>query len=112
MAAGFSDTPNPPYFAVIFTTQRTTGDNDYGAMAGKMTEMALAKPGCFGAEAVRDQAGLGITVSYWQSEADIAAWKQEAEHLVAQKCGKERWYSHYELRVARVERAYSGPKGR
>ena len=29
-----------------------------------------------------------------------------------EKLGKERWYSHYELRVARVERAYDGPEGR
>ena len=28
------------------------------------------------------------------------------------KLGIERWYEHYELRVAKVERAYSGPEGR
>jgi heme-degrading monooxygenase HmoA len=108
----FAGTPEPPYYAVIFTAQRTAGDHGYGAMADLMVEMALAQPGCLGAESTRDAEGLGITVSYWRDEASIAAWKADAEHLVAQRLGRERWYSHYELRVARVERAYSGPEGR
>lgn len=108
----FAETPEPPYWAVIFTAQRTEGDHGYAAMAEKMLAMALARPGCLGAESVRDETGLGITVSYWRDEAGIAAWKAEAGHLVAQRLGRDRWYSHYELRVARVERAYSGPEGR
>jgi heme-degrading monooxygenase HmoA len=77
-----------------------------------MERLAVAQPGCLGAESVRDAEGLGITVSYWTDETSLRAWKQVAEHLVAQRLGRERWYAHYELRVARVERAYSGPEGR
>jgi heme-degrading monooxygenase HmoA len=55
---------------------------------------------------------MGITVSYWRDEASLLAWKQVAEHLLAQKLGKERWYEHYITRVARVERAYDGPQKR
>lgn len=109
---GFAVTPAPPYYAVIFTSRRTAGDNGYAAMAEKMERLALAQPGYLGAESVRDAEGLGITVSYWTDEASLRAWKQVAEHLVAQRLGRERWYAHYELRVARVERAYSGPEGR
>lgn len=112
MAEGFVSTPEPPYYAVIFTSQRTPGDQGYDAMAAAMMELALRQPGCLGAESARGPSGLGITVSYFADEASIAAWKQEARHLVAQRLGKERWYSHYELRVAKVERAYSGPEGR
>jgi len=108
----FARTPEPPYYAVIFTAQRTDGDHGYGAMAEKMMEMALEQPGCLGAESTRDADGLGITVSYWTDEASIAAWKAVAEHLAAQRLGRERWYSHYEMRIARIERAYSGPQGR
>lgn len=108
----FAKTPAPPYYAVIFTAERTKGDHGYAAMAEKMMEMALAQPGCLGAESSREESGLGITVSYWRSAEDIARWKQVGEHLLAQELGKERWYSHYELRVAKVERDYSGPQGR
>ncbi len=108
----FANTPAPPYYAVIFTAQRTGSDHGYGAMAERMMELALAQPGCLGAEATRDADGLGITVAYFRDQASIAAWREHAEHLVAQRLGRERWYSHYQLRIARVERAYSGPEGR
>jgi heme-degrading monooxygenase HmoA len=108
----FADTPEPPYYAVIFTAQRVGSDHGYGAMAKRMMELALTQPGCLGAESSRDADGLGITVAYYRDQASIAAWKADAEHLIAQRLGRERWYSHYELRIARVERAYSGPEGR
>lgn len=112
MHPGFATTPEPPYYAVIFTSTRTAGDHGYAAMADAMAELALQQPGNLGAESARSADGLGITVSYWQDEASIKAWKAVASHLAAQKLGKERWYDHYELRVAKVERAYSGPEGR
>jgi len=112
MPEGFANTPEPPYYAVIFTSQRTEGENGYEAMAQAMYELALEQPGRLGAESTRDLHGLGITVSYFVDEAAIRAWQQNARHLVAQRLGKELWYSHYELRVAKVERAYSGPEGR
>ena len=111
MPDGFASTPEPPYYAVIFTSQRTEADDGYEAMAQAMYELALEQPGCLGAESTRGEDGLGITVSYFVDEASIRAWKENARHLVAQQMGKERWYSHYELRVAKVERAYSGPGG-
>ena len=112
MTDRFSKTPEPPYYAVIFTNQLSDDDAGYAEMGEAMYTLALAQPGCLGVESTRDATGLGITVSYWDSEDSIKAWKAEAKHLVAQKQGIERWYSHYELRVAKVERAYSGPEGR
>jgi heme-degrading monooxygenase HmoA len=112
MPPGFATTPEPPYYAVIFTSMRTAGDNGYAAMADAMAELALRQPGNLGAENARGADGLGITVSYWEDEASIKSWKAVSSHLAAQKLGRERWYDHYELRVAKVERAYSGPEGR
>jgi heme-degrading monooxygenase HmoA len=112
MPEGFAITPEPLYYAVIFTSQRTESDDGYEAMAQAMYELALKQPGCLGAESTRGEEGLGITVAYFVDEASIRAWQQNARHLVAQRLGKERWYSHYEVRVAKVERAYRGPEGR
>lgn len=81
-------------------------------MADQMVTLAESQPGYLGVETTRDEAGLGITVSYWQDEASLIAWKEVAQHLLAQKLGKTRWYEHYTLRVAKVERAYDGPEGR
>jgi heme-degrading monooxygenase HmoA len=109
---GIARLPEPPYFAVIFTSQRTDGDNGYGAMAQRMVELAAEQPGFLGIESVRDETGLGITVSYWNSTNAIDQWKRNLEHLAAQQQGMRQWYADYELRVARVERAYGKGVGR
>ena len=105
-SAPFAVTPVPPYFAVIFSSTRTPGDQGYGEMADRMVELAARQPGFLGVESARGQDGFGITVSYWESEAAIAAWRGQLEHRQAQQLGLERWYDHFEIRVARVERAH------
>ncbi|SPF76363.1 hypothetical protein ALP8811_01367 [Aliiroseovarius pelagivivens] len=108
----FAPLPDPPYYAVIFTNQMTSTVRGYDQMADKMVELAQKQDGFIGVESTRDAFGVGITVSYWRDEAAIAAWKADMEHLMAQKLGRTRWYAQYHLRVAKVERAYSGPEGR
>ena len=97
-------TPLPPYYAVVFTSLRTEGDNGYGKMAEAMEQLARTQPGFLGIESAR--AGLGITVSYWQSLESIAEWKQNASHLVAQQKGRDVWYGEFKVRVCRVEGDY------
>jgi heme-degrading monooxygenase HmoA len=103
----FANTLKTPYYAVIFTAQRTAGDNGYNKMAEHMEELAKQQPGFLGIESAEDQLGFEITVSYWDTEESIRAWKAHLEHQVAQKQGRKLWYEHYEIRVAKVERAYN-----
>ncbi len=104
----FARTPAPPYYAVVFSSRRRDGDGDdgYERVAQRMLELASSQPGFLGVESARDNTGFGITVSYWASLEAIRAWKAELEHQAAQELGRKRWYEHYEVRVARVERAY------
>jgi heme-degrading monooxygenase HmoA len=98
----------PPYYAVIFSSQRTDrGADDYERTAYRMAMLAARQPGYLGIENARDAQGFGITVSYWQTLDDVAAWKRHAEHTIARDTGRAQWYTQYELRVARVERAYA-----
>jgi heme-degrading monooxygenase HmoA len=106
-ASSFALGLKPPYYAVVFSSQRTEGDHGYGATGDRMVELAAQQPGYLGVESVRGADGFGITVSYWDSEQAIANWKRDAEHRIAQERGRSQWYAHYELRVARVERAYA-----
>lgn len=106
-AAGFASTPKPPYYAVIFSSQRTEGDNGYGETADRMAELAAQQPGFLGMESTRGTDGFGITVAYFDSEENIRAWKRNMEHAAARQKGREVWYSHYEIRIAKVERAYN-----
>jgi heme-degrading monooxygenase HmoA len=103
--------PKPDsYYAVIFVSQRAKADPAYEAMAERMVELARSQQGFLGVQSVRGPDGYGITVSYWTDEAAIAAWKKNAEHLLAQARGRSEWYASYEVHVARVERSY-GMKG-
>jgi heme-degrading monooxygenase HmoA len=94
-----------PYFAAIFTSQRTGDDEPgYQAMAARMEQLARQQPGFLGVEHAHSPDGQGITVSYWASRAALAAWREEIEHRAAQALGRQRWYASYRLRVAVVER--------
>lgn len=99
-------TPAPPYVAVIFSSVRTDGDHGYGAMADEMERLAARQPGYLGLDSARSPDGVGITVSYWRSADDARAWKGVAEHLGAQRLGREQWYRAYRVRVAEVTREY------
>lgn len=105
-SSGLAKTPSPPYFAVIFTSRRAEGDRGYAAMADRMTALAAGQTGFLGVESVRGADGIGITVSYWETEDAIRRWKQEAEHRIAQETGRTTWYENYTVRVAKVEREY------
>ena len=102
--SGIAKTTSPPYYAVIFSSARTEGDYGYGAMADRMLELAAQQEGFLGLESARED--IGITVSYWASEEAIKNWKQNAEHLEAQRLGHEAWYSEFKVRIAKVERVY------
>ena len=106
----FAALPEPPYYAVIFSSVQQPRDPAYDAMAARMVELARSQSGFLGIESCRDADGFGITVSYWRGADDIARWKADAEHAQAQALGRARWYPAFELRVAKVERAYGKPR--
>ena len=98
-------TPKTPYYAVIFTSQKTSEEEGYGDMAKKMAEMASKQEGFLGFESVKDE-NLGITVSYWESLEAIKAWKDQTDHATAQQKGKSDWYQAFKVRISQVVRDY------
>lgn len=98
-----AQTPQPPYFAVIFTSVRTDGDNGYGETAKQMLELAAEQLGFLGFESARQE--IGISVSYWASQEAITAWKENIIHRQVQGRAKD-WYRAFRVRICRVEREY------
>lgn len=101
--------PFEPYYAVIFTSKRTSGDDGYAEAARRMEELATAMPGFLGIDSARNE--IGITVSYWKDEDSIRQWKEHAEHTMARKNGREKWYASFHVRVCKVEREYGFQSG-
>lgn len=105
----FALTPEPPYYAVIFTSIRTEGDQGYDDMSDLMVKLAEKQEGFLGFESARNE--IGITVSYWKDLSSIKKWKDHADHMIAQKLGKEKWYKKFKTRIALVERDYGFERG-
>jgi heme-degrading monooxygenase HmoA len=101
----FATTPEPPYYAVIFTAAQSHDLAGYGETVARIKALAAAQPGFLGVESV-ETGGEEITVSYWRDLQSVTAWKRQADHIAAQAVGRERWYAAYAVRVAKVERAY------
>ena len=105
----FAPLPELPYYAVVFSNQASQSPDGYAEMAAKMNDIAKTMPGYLGMESTRDVDGFAITVSYWRDEEAIKGWRNHAKHQIAQEIGRERWYEHFALRIAKVERHYEGP---
>lgn len=103
-----ASTPTAPYYAVIFTSIRTEGDNDYNTTADRMVELAELQEGYLGIESARNE--LGITVSYWKDLEAIKKWKMQIDHTEARKKGRLNWYKEFKVRICKVERDYGFEK--
>ena len=96
-------------YVVIFRATFLKSDAEYAITASALREMALRDFGCLEFSAVAE-GGREVALSYWPDLASITAWKAQAEHLVAQKQGRARWYTSYRVQIARVERDYGFPR--
>jgi len=103
-----AQTPKPPYYAVIFTSERTDGDNGYSKMSEKMMILAAKQDGYLGVESARD--AIGITISYWRDLESIKNWKENVEHTIARQKGRSEWYKSFKTRIAKVEKDYGFEK--
>ncbi|PTY38500.1 JEMB protein [Saccharospirillum sp. MSK14-1] len=101
----FANTPKPPYYAVIFSSELSDDVSGYEVMAEQMITLAEQQPGFLGVESARSE--IGITVSYWSSLESIRTWKQQTQHRQAQQLGRDQWYRDFRVRIARVEHDYS-----
>jgi heme-degrading monooxygenase HmoA len=97
-----------PYFAVIFTSKQTAKPLGYDDMAKQMELLAQKQPGYLGLESAHSE--IGITISYWENEAAMLAWKENMDHLGAQRMGQKQWYAWYKVRICKVEREYEFKK--
>lgn len=102
-----AETPRPPYYFLSFTSKLSDVDiAAYSKLGNEIEELAKLQTGFLGVESVKNSDGFGITISYWDTKDNIKSWKLNAEHLVAQKLGKNKFYDYYHVRIGVVERDY------
>jgi heme-degrading monooxygenase HmoA len=71
-----------------------------------MVTAAERFPGYLGIWSTRGSDGVGITISYWESDEAARAWKNVSTHAAIREQGRASWYDWYEMVVAEVTRGY------
>ena len=99
-----SNTPPPPYYAVIFSSIKTKDNEGYAKKNALMNKLDLQQKGFLGMENANSE--IGISVSYWSDLEAIKLWKENLDHQKAQVEGQKKWYLEYKVRIAKVERDY------
>lgn len=99
------ETPEPPYYAVIAPVEWSDDVEGSLEMAEALLALAKDQDGFIGME-MAAQDNCSLAVSYWTSLEAIKNWSTNAEHLVAKKLGRDKWFSKYKTHIAKVERAY------
>ncbi len=101
----FAETPEPPYYAVSFTSTHGDDLEGYDAELSAISELAARQQGFLGIESARTAEGFGITIVYYDSLEAIDGWRHNADHRRAKARGRKTWYDRYILRISRVESA-------
>lgn len=92
-------------YVVIFRARIRELDEDYVRWAARLRALALERYGCLAFHATTEGADE-VALSYWPDLDSIRRWKADAEHAQAQALGRSRWYSHYAVEIAEVQRHY------
>lgn len=101
------DAPAGSCLVVFLSTRSDGGDLQYAELAARMAALVAQQPGYIGSVSVRDERSReGITVAIFAREADALAWKQVAEHRIAQQAGRTVLYDDYQVIVAQITRSY------
>jgi heme-degrading monooxygenase HmoA len=95
-------------YLVLFKAKINQLDAEYEARAQALRVKAKDY-GCLGFESYMQSNTDGdveLALSYWESEEDIRAWRDDEEHQQAQKLGHERYYKSVEIEVHKLQRSY------
>ncbi|WMT87355.1 antibiotic biosynthesis monooxygenase [Pelagibacterium sp. 26DY04] len=95
--------------AVIFEMEPQAGPRDqYLDIAATLRPRLETIEGFISVERFESLSTPGkvLSLSFFESEAAVAAWRNTEEHRQAQKAGGERVFAGYRLRVAHVLRDY------
>jgi len=99
---------DPKEVVVIFKLfMRDDADlDDYGRTSRRMHELVHKLPGFISLKEYTSEDGEVLDIARFRDETSLEAWKQEPEHLEAQRKGREEFYDHYAIQALKVIRDY------
>ena len=73
----------------------------------RSSSLALTMPGLVDVKSFTADDGEHVTIATFADEDSQRAWREHAEHRVAQQAGRDRFYAEYTLQVCETVRARS-----
>lgn len=96
--------------AVIFEVFPTaSGKQEYLEIAGELKQHLSSIEGFISIErfqSLADQDKI-LSLSFWETEEDVANWRNLEAHRIAQSKGREKLFENYRIRVGNIVRDYS-----
>jgi heme-degrading monooxygenase HmoA len=94
---------------VLFrTTLRPDADRVvFDALERRMSELVNEIPGYLGVKSYTAPDGDTISIAQFDSKQALQSWRNQPEHVAAQRAGRERFYAAYDVRVCSVDAASS-----
>lgn len=95
---------------VLFRNRlRPEAQDAYAELAPEIAALAQQQPGFLAMKTFTAADGERVTIAEFESDDAVAAWRAHAEHRVAQKRGRDEFYSEYRLQVCEVVRERTFP---
>lgn len=92
---------------IIFRSRlRPDAGPEYGAVAGRMDELARQQPGFRSIKTFAADDGERVSIVEFADGDTALAWSIHPEHREAQRLGRERFYESYEITVCTPIRSY------
>jgi heme-degrading monooxygenase HmoA len=99
--------PSLPIACIFRSTRTDHSEADYQAWSERMEHLVVTTPGYQSHVSLRDrETREGVTIAYFDDLESIALWRDQADHVLAQQLGRERFYEDYVVEIAPVVREY------
>lgn len=86
---------------VVFRTRLRSGFDEaaLGALGARMVELASATPGFISYKEFTAADGESVSIVEFESPEAVAAWREHAEHRIAQQRGRDEFFAEYRISV-------------
>jgi heme-degrading monooxygenase HmoA len=89
----------------VFRSRLRPGVRDeYVALVDRMNEIARTMPGYISHKGFFAEDGERVTIVEFEHEEGLRAWRQNPEHVEAQKLARLKYYTEYHVQVCTLDR--------
>jgi heme-degrading monooxygenase HmoA/ketosteroid isomerase-like protein len=93
---------------IVFRSRLREGVSaEYDRHAEDVYQRAIGMRGFISAKDFTAEDGERVAVIEWDSAENLAIWRDDTEHVAAQRQGRDRYYSEYRIQICSEERASS-----